>query len=401
MSNLQINNNTFLKEIIEVQLKKADNKESAISEMMMTMFDLLLEAERGEFLNIEKSIGDFNNKGNGFYSRFIKSLSGKMKLNIPRDRFGRFKPLFLEVLKHDQRNFEELAFNLYTKGLSTRDINDVLKDAYDIETSPQYISNITKTFSELKQTWDKRILNDKYYCVLIDAIHINIRRTSVDNEAIYVVLGVKEDATRNVLGIYSIPQESSSGWKNVLEDIKKRGVKDVLTFVADGLIGLENSINKVFPKAHLQKCVVHLKRNILNKVRSSDKAEISSDLNEVFDLTNQNETKENAINKLNNFINKWSKKYPSIKNMFKDNISEYYFTYLNFPFQIWRMIYTTNWIERLNKEIRKVVKNKNSFPDENSALMLIWSKIIDFEEKTYKYPITSFIGIRDKLNDMF
>lgn len=402
MPNLTINSvhyKLFLeKTITDWVSQEKDNLDLVSQNIVQTALEALLKAERKEFL---RNNNNLENKGNGYYSRLAKMLSGVIELKVPRDRLGLFKPLILEVIKKDKENIDNLAFSLYSKGLSNRDINDVLKETYNLTSSPQYISNITSSFIELRKSWQERRLTDSYYAIYIDAIHLNIRRDTVLNESVYVVMGLKTDLSREILGIYSIPQESASGWQEVLNDIKKRGVKEVLLFVADGLKALETSIYNVYPGSYFQKCVVHLKRNILNKVRAKDKDEIALDLKEVFKIEKEDDTLNEALVRLNSFINKWKIKYPYLKRSFNENIMDYYFTYLKFPYITRRMIYTTNWIERLNKEIRKVVKNKNSFPNEDSALTLIWSKVIEVERRTYSKKVTVLCPAKEDLNKMF
>jgi putative transposase len=402
MSNLTINSvhyKLFLEKTINDWVaQEKGNLENVSQNIIQTVLESLLQAEREEFLKSDDSLG---NKANGYYSRLAKMLSGVIDLKIPRDRLGLFKPLILEIIKKDQENIDNLAFSLYSKGLSTRDINDVLKEAYNLNTSPQYISNISSSFLELRRKWQERRLDKKYYAVYIDAIYLNIRRDTVLKESVYIVMGLKEDLSREILGIYSIPQESAKGWQEVLFDIKKRGVEEVLLFVADGLKSLETSINTVYPRSYFQKCVVHLKRNVLNKLRARDKLEVSADLKSIFKLDDLNDSKEKAIDRLNGFIEKWKDKYPYLKRSFGEQTLDYYFTYLNFPLSTRRIIYTTNWIERLNKEIRKVIKNKNSFPSEDSALTLIWSKALEVERRIYNNKITVLYPAKEDLDKMF
>lgn len=337
------------------------------------------------------------NKKNGYYSRLAKTLAGIFEIKVPRDRLGLFKPLILEIAKKEKQNLDQLAFELYSKGMSDRDIGSVLENVYGFNTSPQYVSNITKAYLEVRKRWQERILDKKYIAVYIDATHMNIRRSTVENEAIYIVLGIKTDLKREILGIYSIPNESAYGWKEVLLDLKQRGMQRTMLFISDNLKGIDNAINEIYPKSKLQKCIVHLKRNIWHKVRIKDRREIMDNLKIVFDLDNALDNKEKALERMNQFISKWKKDYPFLTRM---NISENHFTYLEFPFEIRRIIYTTNMIERLNKEVKKVVKNKNSFPNPESALSLIWMKTMDVEDRVYKYPITRLYPIRERLLDM-
>jgi transposase-like protein len=390
-----VHQNSLLESVILNLIENQENNvEFATTQIIQTVFETLLVAERNIFLKNSE-----NNKGNGYYSRIAKTLSGKFRLNIPRDRMGLFKPLILEIIKEEKQNFDNLAFRLYSKGLSIRDINDVLEDTYGINTSPQYVSNVTEEYLEVRKQWQERKLDKEFIAIYIDAIHVNIRRNKlVDNEAVYVAVGLKPDLTREILGIYSIPEESASGWRDALLDLKTRGVKKILIIIADGLKGLENAVEEVYSKSKFQKCIVHLKRNIGYKVRAKDRNEIMTDLKTVFNLDDSLDTKEKAMTRMEIFLDKWKHVYPALVKM---DIGEYHFNYLLMPFEIRRMIYTTNWIERLNKEIRKVIKNKNSFPNHESALSLIWMKIMDFESRVYKYQITSLCSIQERLKEMF
>jgi len=376
--------------------------------IMKTVFESLLEAERTIFFeqkNIQDQIGDIDdtvhNKRNGYYSRLVKSLSGRFTLRVPRDRRNMFEPLCLEVIANEQKDLSEAAYLLYTKGMSTRDVADVMKQLYGSQVSPGYVSTVTKRFEPLRKQWEMRQLQSQYYAIYIDAIHVNIRRTDVANEAIYVAIGIGKDCKREILGLYSIPQESASGWGTIFADLRERGVQETLLVVADGLTGLENQVHTHFPRAYFQKCIVHLKRNILTGLRSKDKREMADDLLILFDMNDTIDTLKHANERIDTFLDKWNDRYPKIQSHFPESIRNYFFTYLHFPHTIRRLIYTTNWIERLNKEIRKVLKNKNSLPNEAAALNLIWSTVMQFEERVYKYPVNNFSPAITELNSMF
>ena len=378
------------------------DQENAIENIVKMFFETILKYDRKEFLNEYNKDSQLNekNKGNGYYEKIVKCINKYFKLKIPRDRLGVFKPEFLELLKEKDEEMADLAFSLYTKGLTTRDIEQVFKDSFDKSFSASSVSAITKEFETIRKAWQERKLDEDYYFVYIDAIHIAVRRETVQKEAFYIVIGLKKDLTREILGVYNIPQESAFGWEEPLKNLKERGVKRVLMFIADGLTGLENIIKKEFPKSFFQKCLVHKVRNVMTKVRANEKEEIANDFFEVFKLEESNYTFEEGRKNLNIFIEKWGKKYYSIKNMFKEEQLENYFAYLNYPKDIQRMIYTTNWIERLNKGIRRTEKIRNSFPNEDSALNLICAYLMDFEKRVYKYPITNFKKVKDILDNM-
>lgn len=372
------------------------NPENAVETVIKTVFETILNAERSEFLsNSTKS-----NKANGYYQRMARSITKYFQLSVPRDRQSLFKPVFLEAINKQEEQMQDLAFKLYTKGLTTRDISELLDEVYDKKMSPTSVSNITKEFQKQREAWQQKPVNSEYYFIYVDALYIPIRRDTVKKEAFYIVLGLRPDLIREIIGVYNIPTESSDGWQEVFRDLKKRGLKDCLMVIADSLAGLENVIKEELPGTRLQKCLVHKIRNILLRARSQDKAQISNDFQEVFQLENPTYTIGEGAANLKQFITKWAKKYPSILNRFNDYHYEYYFAYLDFPTHIQRMIYTTNWIERLNKGIRRTTNVRNSFPDEDSALNLICAFLMDFEVRVYSYPLTSFILVKNVLDDM-
>jgi len=394
---------TITKSMLKSTIKNCLEHEQITTEALMKeMFESLLEIERDQFLGYPSGEREkmTSNKRNGYYERVIKNLQGAFNIRVPRDRHGDFIPVTLELLKKNEEDLKFLGYKLYAKGMSTRDISDVFEDVFKTSYNPQNISNITKEFEVHRKQWQEKLLDSDYYFIYIDAIHTKIRRATVSNEAIYVLIGLKTNLERDVLGIYCIPQESASGWEDVLRDIEKRGVRRFIMCIADGLNNLETALSNVYPKAMLQKCVVHKIRNILLKVRSQDKEHIANDLSHIFDLDNPNHSLELGKERIKNFLDKWKNSYPYLYRKFDEQVIDYYFQYLKFPLVIRRLIYTTNWIERLNKHLRKVEKNKNSFPNEDSAINLLYMAVIEFEEKVYKYKVSSFETSKEDLNLM-
>ncbi len=357
-----------------------------------------MESERNAFFEASDDAG---NKRNGYYARLAKTMNGVFEISVPRDRTGMFSPLVLSCMRQNTERLNRLAFQMYVRGMTTRDINAVLKDIYGCATSPQYVSNVTKSMESVRRRWMRRALPSRYYAAYVDATYVPIRRGTVENEAIYIVMGLTTDLKREILGIYSIPQESASGWKDVLEDLRSRGVRDVLLFVADGLAGLESSVHLTFPRSRFQKCVVHFKRNVLKRARNKDRKEIAEDLLHVFNMDAADDTPGQALKRMELFSKKWKTKYPGIGRSCDSSLMPYYFTYLDFPHAVRRMVYSTNWIERLNKHLKKTLKNRNSMPNEDSVLNLLWASVMTFEEETYRYPVTAFRPSVDELDEMF
>ena len=236
----------------------------------------------------------------------------------------------------------------------------------------------------------ERSLDSYYPIVYIDAIHIKVRRDTVGTEAFYILLGLKEGYTREVLSIINIPQESASGWQEVLESIKARGVERVGLFVFDDLTGLDSVIGKVFAGSMQQKCILHFQRNLNKHIRMVDRKAFCEQVKQVFDPDNPMLKPDQARENLKTTLTKWSKKYPILLRTINRQDLITIFTYLNFDYRIRRMIYTTNWIERLNKSFRRTLNMRNALPTPGAAITLLGFVAMEMEEKTYSYPITNF-----------
>jgi len=378
-------------------------KNGTIDRVIKTVFEAILKAEQKGFIGYEdgsRKEKKTNNKRNGYReSGLLKGLSSHFRIQVPRDRFGLFKPIFLDLLKEENNKLNDLAFKLYSKGLTTQDISGIIKDIYGKDVSKSQISNITNVFRDDMRGWLEKELEEKYYAVYIDAIRIPIRRDTVSKEAFYVVLGLRTDLKREILGIYLLPEESKDGWNDAMKDIKRRGVKNVLLFITDEFNGIEDAILENFSTARIQRCLTHKKRNILKKVRQKDKRSIMEDFDYVLDMNNPKHEKDMAVKRLNEFIAKWGKIYRSINNMFERK--EEYFSYLDFPFSMRRMIYTNNWIENINRIFKRTTKIRASFPSPESAFKLIIFRGIEIEENLMRYPVTSLLPFVDELNESF
>ena len=385
-------------ELTKVQLQESLNnfllKEHGLTTVLEMTLNSLMYCEREYYLK-----GDQYNKGNGYRRGFAVGMGKQIELRIPRDRLGLFQPMVLALIRDQKQQLEDLSFELYGNGLTTRQIGSLMQKIYGKYYSKSAISNITATFYEQMHHWRERPLEATYLAVYIDAIHLKIRRGTVSSEGFYILLGVKEDYTREVIGIVNIPSESASGWKGVLESIKQRGVKNIGLIISDNLTGLDIVIPLVFKDVEHQKCVVHLKRNILNRVASKHKEEVANDLKEVFNLDLVGDTTSSAFDRLDSFADKWRKTYKHIGNLSFNPMNELYFTYTNYHPKIRRMIYTTNWIERLNKEFRRTFKIRNSIPSFESALTLLSKVAMDKEDTYFKYPIYNF-KFDKKLNEI-
>lgn len=373
-----MNNTSKYLETSLVNLRMSMNELSLDHFIAMTI-ESLMGVERKEYL--DRAAG--SDKGNGYYSRALKSLSKNcLTVHIPRTRNGDFSPNAIELIKLGQDQINDLCLTLYRKGMTSRDVSATISELFGESISATKVSNLSKSFNEFRLAWQASRLEKHYLVIFADCIFITVKRgNSYTKEAVYIAYGVREDLHREIVALSINPTESATEWGEILTNVKSRGIESIDLFVADGLTGLEEEIHRLFPGAQFQKCVVHKMRNILNKTRPKDKTEMAEDLKEIFDNFSENDTVENALMKVKKLIAKWKLTYPQIGNQFKDGNIEYYFTYIKFNAQVRRLIYTTNSIENINRLIRKATKNKLSFESPETLLDYVFMVVKDFEDR--------------------
>lgn len=381
--------------VLEASLKNLRNSLTSLSldQFLASTIDSLMEIERGEYLEQAKETDNTKDKGNGFYGRALNSLTKNcLKINVPRTRTGEFSPDTLELVKINQEQVNELCLSLYKKGMTSRDISDLVKQMFGEGVSATKITNLSKVFNQFREAWENSKLESHYLVMFCDCIFITVRRgDNYSREAVYVAYGVREDFRRELLALYINPTEASSEWAEIWEKLKKRGTEKIDLIVADGITGLEDEVARVFTGSKFQKCAVHKMRNVLDKTRPQDKEEMAKDLKDIFDNFSENSTIEKALKKVDKLCEKWKDKYPRLDRFFKEETIEYYFTYIQFNPAVRRMIYTTNSIENLNRAIRKATKNKLSFESPEYLLDYLFMIIKEFEEKNFmKYPVLNF-----------
>lgn len=370
--------------------------QTQMSEIISTLangkegFQALIRMALESLMKSERSVYNslMNDVSNGFRDRKIYHQGHIFEIQVPRSRENNFYPMLLGILKEQEAEAHRLICSLYSEGLTTEQVGRISKDFYGKHYSKAQVSRILDIAREDVSVWLDRSLDKRYPIVYIDATYVPTRREeSVSNEAYYVVLGVKEDGIREVLSIVNFPSESATNWLDVFNHIKNRGVQEINLFVCDGLTGIENSITKAFPGADIQLCTVHLKRNIGNKVKKKDKQEVMTELKQIF-KTDKISTQEEAYNEFMKFILKWQKKYPTLKS-YQNNKTQFYFTYYKYETEIRSMIYTTNWIERLNKDFKRVLKMRGAMPNQDSVILLMGNVAIN--KMAFKYPIYKFL----------
>ena len=386
----------FTTEIMETLINKGDLDDLFCRHLELAI-NSLLQAELTAFLDYEKyDRAGFNsgNSRNGNYSRSFKTEYGELNLVIPRDRNGEFSQQTLPAYKRTNDTLETTIIQLFQKGITMSEISDLIERMYGHYYTPQTISNMSKIVSEDVLAFKEKTLEAKYSVIFMDATHIPVKRKTVSKEAIYIVIGIRLDGTKEVLGFSIAPTESSYVWKEILQDLKDRGLEEVLLVVTDGLSGIHDSIHSVYPNAEFQQCCVHVSRNIAHKVRIKDRKEICDDFKTIY----QASSKEEASEQVAFMVEKWRKQYPRVVKLI---MNPAILTFYNFPPSIRRTIYSTNLIEGFNKQLKKYTKRKEQFPNEESLERFLVSQFNEYNQKFLGRVHKGFKEIQDTLESMF
>ncbi len=344
------------------------------------VLETALNTELDEHLGYEKHNKNDSvraNTRNGSSSKHLKSDLGKIEICSPRDRNSSFEPKIVKKYQTKFEGFDEKVIALYSKGMTTRDIQEMIKELYDADISHTAISNITDSVIEKVTEWQNRPLDSIYPILYLDCISVKVHQDNrVINKSVYIALGIDLSGHKDVLGLWVSENEGSKFWLSVLTELQNRGLKDCYIACVDGLKGFPDAIKTVFPKTKIQLCIVHMVRNSLRYVPSKDMKFVSKDLKSIYNSA----TKDLAEKALTEFSNKWSSKYPSIERSWRRNWDNI-ITLFDYPDEIRKIIYTTNAIESLNSVIRKSIKNRKIFPNDTSALKIIYLSIINASKK--------------------
>ena len=357
--------------INEQKFTSPDEVLTAMKSMFRDVLQETLEAEMDSQLGYDKydiSEKQTPNSRNGYSKKTVKSELGAVELNIPRDRNGEFEPKILPKYQRNINGIEDKIMALYAAGMTTRDISEQVKNLYDVEISADMVSNITNRIMPIVTEWQNRPLEKTYSFIFMDAIHYKVRDDKhIIIKAAYVVLGVNMDGEKEVLGIWIGANESSKFWLSVLNDLRNRGLQNVLVFCVDGLSGFKEAIGAVYPFAKIQRCIIHQLRASMKYIPYKDKKAFAKDLKSVYGALNEDLALENLISAKE----KWGSKYPNAIKSWEDNWDNL-ITFFVFPDYIRRIIYTTNAIESLNSQFRKVTKTKLIFPNDESLMKMLY-----------------------------
>ncbi|MGK5512282.1 IS256 family transposase [Brevibacillus formosus] len=366
--------------IKEKNMKSVDDVQSALKDLFADTIQEMLEGEMESTLRYAKH--DMKNKRktnsrNGYSKKTVRSEYGEVDIQVPRDREGEFEPAIVKKHQSSVTGIEDQILAMYAKGVSTRDIQDHLQQLYGIEVSPTLISNVTNKVVPLIKEWQNRPLQSVYAVVFLDAIHFKVKQDgAIVNEAAYMVIGIDLDGHKDVLGIWIGENESAKFWLHVLNELKNRGVQDILITSVDNLRGFTEAISACYPKTEIQKCVIHQIRNSIKYVSYKDLKKITADLKPIYKAP----TEQAALEELEQFEQTWGSKYPLMVRSWRNNWDEIA-TFFKYPPEIRKLIYTTNVIESYHRQLRKVTKGKAMFPTDEALLKMLYLVTMDVLRK--------------------
>lgn len=346
--------------IAENDIRSAHDIEIALRDMMKETLQEMLENELTEQLGYTKyeySDDEKTNYRNGYSKKTVHSTNGDIELNIPRDRNGEFEPIIVEKGSKDISNIEEKIIRMYARGISNREIYNQMQELYGVKISPDMVTAITDKIIPNIKEWQKRPLDDVYPVVFVDATYFYVRNEGVvGKKAVYVILGINSQGYKDILGFYVGESESAKYWLNILNELKSRGLKDILILCADGLKGLPEAISTAYPNTEFQRCIVHMIRNTMAYVSYKDRKELATDLKTIYRASTAEEGYENLIE----LREKWIKRNINLDSWINnwDNVS----TFFKYGPELRKIIYTTNSIESLNNSYKRINKGRPTFP---------------------------------------
>lgn len=386
MSTVKASTNTGNIINYEEEIKKCKTQDDLFGEngllkkLIKDAIEKMMEAEIEEYMGrkkYERTDTDEPEYRNGYRKKTVKSSVGEFDVNIPRDRQSGFKPIIIENYQSTCGEFDKKIIGMYAKGMTVRDIQAQIREVYGVEVSPDFISMVTDKVMTNVADWQNRLLDKVYPIVYMDAMHFKVRDDGrVVNRAVYICLGINKEGMKDILGIWIGESEGAKFWLGVCNELKVRGVQDILLACVDGLKGFPEAIKSVFPDAEIQTCIIHQIRNSIKYVASKDKKEFMKDLKPVYKAASE----EIGFQNLELLESKWGKKYSIIIKSWYDNW-ENLSTFFKYPPEIRKIIYTTNTLEGFNRQLRKVTKTKSVFPNDEALKKSLYLGTMDILKK--------------------
>lgn len=381
----------------EYDIQSADDIQEALKDLLSGTMHEMLEAEMDEHLGYDK----YERSGepdyrNGSKSKNVRSKYGEFEVDVPQDRDSSFEPKVLPKRQKDISAIDDKIIAMYAKGMTTRQISDMIEDIYGFEISEGMVSDITDKLLPQIEEWQNRPLATVYPIVFIDAVHFSVRKNGmIQKMAAYVVLGINDSGHKEVLSVVIGENESSKFWLGVLNNLKNRGVQDILVICSDGLTGIKEAITAAYPKAEQQRCIVHMVRNTLKYVATKDMKEFAKDLRTIYTAVDEKA----ALSRLDSVTKKWTEKYPMSMNRWKDNwdvISPIF----KFSKDVRITFYTTNAIESLNSSYRRLNRQRSVFPEPQALLKSLYLATQEVTKK-WTMPVKNWGKVRGELAIMY
>lgn len=381
----------------EYDIESANDIQEALKDLLGGTIKEMMEAEMDDHLGYEKSQrSDSDDARNGFKTKRVNSSFGSMEIEVPQDRKSTFEPQVVKKRQKDISDIDQKIISMYAKGMTTRQISETMMDIYGFEASEGFISDVTDKILPQIEEWQSRPLDEVYPVIYIDAIHYSVRAEGIIRKlAAYVILGLNSEGRKEVLTITIGDNESSKYWLSVLNELKNRGVKDILVLCADGLSGMKEAVAAAYPNTEYQRCIVHVVRNTLKYVSDKDKKPFAADLKTIYHAVNEAK----AIEALEKVTEKWSVKYPNAMKRWSDNW-DVIAPIFKFSEDVRKVIYTTNAIESLNSTYRKLNRQRSVFPSDKALLKALYLATFEATKK-WSMPIRNWGKVYGELAIMY
>lgn len=389
-------NNDIINEILKrYQPQSVDEMQNALKDIFGSMFETMLQGEMSSHLGYdknEKSDKQNDNRRNGYSNKTVKTAYGSVPIKVPRDRDASFEPQLIQKRQRDISGIEEKVLSMYAKGMSQRDIAATIEDIYGFEISHETISEITDHVIDALEEWQNRPLKKFYTFVFVDCMYTTIRKDyETKNYAVYTILGYDADGQKDILGLWMNETESKHVWMQIFDELKNRGIEDVLFISMDGVSGLEEGAKAIFKDVIVQRCIVHLTRNSLKYIPSKDYKNYTANLKKIYGAPSLKA----AQLEFEKFKQTWSN-YPGAIGVWERNFSHVEQLF-NYGSAVRKIMYTTNAIESINSSFRKVTK-KGAFPNENALLKLLYLRITELYKKWNYRPVPNWAMVRNQLD---
>ncbi|NRP96182.1 Transposase, Mutator family [Marinobacterium sp. xm-g-59] len=355
-------------------------EDGLLKQLTKKVAERALDVEMNEHLGYAKNDPSGKNTGNsrnGKGRKSVRSIHGEMELEVPRDRNGTFEPKLVRKGEKQLNGFDDRIISLYARGMTTRDIQAHFQDAYGVDVSPTFISQVTNAVMDEVTAWQNRPLDSVYPIVYLDALVVRSRDSgAVQNKHVYLALGINLDGEKELLGLWMAQTEGAKFWLSVVTELKNRGLQDILIACVDGLKGFPEAIEAVYPQTQIQLCIVHQVRHSLRYVNWKQRKEVAADLRTIYGAA----TLDEAERALDEFALKWDDEHPTISRSWRANW-ERLSVFFDYPPQIRKVIYTTNAIESVNASLRKVTKTRRSFPNDKSVMKVLYLALHQIAKK--------------------